>query len=436
MAIDGRKIVAFVPAKGSSDRIENKNTRLLDGLPLYLHAIRLLMSCEFIDEVYLDTDSPEIIKGAAHFGCRFIERDPQLATNSTDGNKLLRNQIEHASADIYVQLLCTSPFIKKQTIHDACLSLVGQSEYDSVTLVRREKQYQWRDNEPLYNIDRIPNSSTLPDAVVETMGLYVITREAAASTGRRIGIKPLLLEVSPLESIDVNWPDDFDLAELIAAGRREKSRKYLLTLRNHLSSAMLSDILDSLDQPNQVIRTLRPNLATKVLGRARPLRLRKLAEGERPEGIYAALDSYDWVVPFDVIVVENECADFAYFGELNANLAIRAGAVGAIIGGHSRDTIEVSAIEFPVFSHGSTCQDVRGRATLDYWNKPVTIDGVRIEPDWLIFADNEGVIVVPAAIEQEVIELAFQSIRKERDILTDIALGVDTALLTKKHGFF
>jgi CMP-N-acetylneuraminic acid synthetase len=58
MAIDGRKIVAFVPAKGSSDRIENKNTRLLDGLPLYLHAIRVVRSCEFIDEVYLDTDSP------------------------------------------------------------------------------------------------------------------------------------------------------------------------------------------------------------------------------------------------------------------------------------------------------------------------------------------------------------------------------------------
>ncbi|MGB5742555.1 MAG: hypothetical protein WBM65_09080, partial [Sedimenticolaceae bacterium] len=126
MAIHGKKIVAFVPAKGSSDRIENKNTRLLDGLPLYLHAIRLLMSCEFIDEVYLDTDSQEIIKGATHFGCRFIERDPKLATNATDGNKLLRNQIAHASADIYIQLLCTSPFIKKQTIHDACCTLIDQ----------------------------------------------------------------------------------------------------------------------------------------------------------------------------------------------------------------------------------------------------------------------------------------------------------------------
>ena len=54
------KTIAFLPAKGSSDRIGNKNVRLLDGKPLFLHSIDKLLACDFIDEVYLDTESEEI----------------------------------------------------------------------------------------------------------------------------------------------------------------------------------------------------------------------------------------------------------------------------------------------------------------------------------------------------------------------------------------
>ena len=46
------KIVAVVPVKGTSERIENKNIKLLDGKPLFLHTIEKLLSCNFLDEVY------------------------------------------------------------------------------------------------------------------------------------------------------------------------------------------------------------------------------------------------------------------------------------------------------------------------------------------------------------------------------------------------
>ncbi len=51
------KIVAFLPVKGTSSRIENKNIKLLDGKPLFLHTLEKLSSCSFIDEVYLDSES-------------------------------------------------------------------------------------------------------------------------------------------------------------------------------------------------------------------------------------------------------------------------------------------------------------------------------------------------------------------------------------------
>ena len=111
------KIVAVVPVKGTSERIENKNIKLLDGKPLFLHTIEKLLSCNFLDEVYLDTESDKIIDIVSDYKkLKIFKRDPSLANNKTDGHKLFYNEVKNIEADIYVQILCTSPFIKKETI--------------------------------------------------------------------------------------------------------------------------------------------------------------------------------------------------------------------------------------------------------------------------------------------------------------------------------
>lgn len=431
------KVVAFVPAKGTSSRIENKNTRLLDGKPLFIHTLEKLAACPFIDEVYLDTESPEMVEMARHAGVRILLRDPALASNTTDGHALFYNEVRQVEADIYIQALCTAPFIRPSTIKAGVDALLPGSAHDSVVLVRKEKHYAWKDGAPLYGRERIPNSVDLPDTVIETMGLYIVAREAALRTRRRIGDAPLLIAIDPLEAIDVNWPVDLELANLVAAGMREKERKLLGNLRLHLSSPLLSDTLDDLGLPNQVIKGLTPNIRdARAFGRAKTLRLRRLEPGEDFAAVYGALESYRHVVPNDIVVVQNDAPDYAYFGEINASLAVRAGAVAAVIGGHTRDSAEVAGIGFPVYARGTTCQDVRTRAVLDALNVPVVIEGVEVLPGDLIFADGEGVVVVPRRAEEAVLERALQRSVSEKRLLVDIAHGLDLDQLTGKHGFF
>lgn len=432
------KVVAVVPAKGSSTRIENKNTKLLDGKPLFLHTIEKLLSCDFINEVYLDTDSDEIISLASEHNCKIMRRDPNLATNETDGNKLFINEVLNIKADIYIQALCTSPFIDITTIKKGVDALQDKElGYDSVVLVKKQKQYIWRAGKPEYSTDRIPNSVELEDTIIETMGLYIMRYDDAIKLKKRIGLYPLLLEARPHEAIDVNWPDDFYLANLIAAGLRENDRKLLSNIRYHLSSSILSDILDDLSYPNQVIKNLSPNLKTaKILGRAKTLKLRFLTDGEDFKGIYNALESYNTIVPNDIIVVENEASEHAYFGELNANLAIRSGASGVIIGGKTRDSAEVYKMGLPVFSAGYSCQDVRKRATLDSYNKTIKLHNVSISPSDLIFGDNDGIVVIPKHIEQKVLDEVFSRTKCERRMLIDISLGKGIEHLVSNHGFF
>ena len=62
--INELKIVAVIPAKGSSERVQNKNLRLVDGEPLVLRAVRKCVQSKFFDEVWIDTESQEIIMEA------------------------------------------------------------------------------------------------------------------------------------------------------------------------------------------------------------------------------------------------------------------------------------------------------------------------------------------------------------------------------------
>jgi len=430
------RVVAFVPAKGSSDRVQNKNARLLDGKPLVVHMLEKLVACQLIDEVYLDTESDDIARLARNLPVKFLKRSRFLASNGTDGHALFMNEVRHVEADIYVQALCTAPFIRVETINRAVELLKTNASYDSVALVRKEKHYLWSGDAPAYGYGRIPNSVDLPETTVEAMSLYAVRRDAALETRRRFGARVHLMEASPVETIDVNTAADFELAEFVASGQREKERITLRTLRTELSSPILSDILDELRIAG-VVQGLKPlSPESRILGRAKTLKLRPLREGEDFRGIYQALDSYERIVANDVIVVENGTPEYAYFGDLNARLAIRAGAVGAIIDGATRDSNNLRAIGFPVFARGTNCTDVRKRATVEEIDGPVTIGGRRVEAGELVFADADGVIVIPKRHEQQVLSRAMETIANESGITRDIALNVPANRIFAGRGAF
>jgi regulator of RNase E activity RraA len=432
----------FVPVKGSSERIPTKNLQLLDGKPLFLHTLEKLLLIESID-VFLDTESEKVIKLASYLdNLNILRRDPVLASNSTDGNKLFLNEVMSCNHNIVCQHLCTSPFIDAETVLKA-ISIIGSPSpsglcYDSSLLVREDKLYTWKGGKPTYDIENIPNSKDLPSTVIETMGLYAVTRNAAVSSRRRIGNVPALLPATPLEATDVNWPEDFEFAQLIAAGKREKQRQLLQNLALILSSALLSDLLDDLGYKNQVIKGLGCCSvdSSQVLGPAKTIKLRAMVENDNFRDIYHALGHYETLVPGDIICVENELPEYAYFGELNANMAIRQGVKGVVVGGMTRDVSNVRRTGLPVFSSGSTCQDVRGRAVLCSMNQVISIKGVLISPGDMIFADTEGIVVIPRLIVEKVFRLIRERFRNERGIVSDIAAGATVSELLENRGDF
>lgn len=218
------EIVATIPAKGTSSRVTSKNIRLLGGKPLFLHVMDTALSAKTIDKVYLDTESDEVAKLAENRQYHRIVRPVELANNATDGNTLLLFEASCIpSADIYVQILPTAPFLSRETIDGVVYELIKNPKIKSVTAVLKQKQYLWsNDGKPLnYNPKRIPNSVDLTPSIIETMGLYAIRRDELLKTKTRVGDNPKLFEIPLLESFDINTEEEFSIAESIFNGREK-----------------------------------------------------------------------------------------------------------------------------------------------------------------------------------------------------------------------
>ena len=443
------KVYAFVPAKGNSERIENKNMRYLDGERLFIRALKTLLKCKEIDRVFLDTESEDMYEMCDYLPITFMKRDENLANNKTDGHQIFINEIKtYPDADIYVQLLCTSPFIQPETIDNAIRKIKAYSDYDSAILMKKDKYYFWEDKKPKYNINHIPNSKDLPETITESMGLYIHKKESALKLNRRYGENPLLIFGELDELIDVNTPKDLAYAEIYAKGKRANENRRLNLIKHFITSPALSDLLDDMElekgtKCGAVIPNWKFNLKNiKLLGRANTLKLRKLKDGEDFRGIYDALKSYDGITENNIICVENEANDYAYFGNLNAQLAIRSGASATVIDGVTRDLEETKLLNYPVISKGYNAKDVRRRAVLDYINKPIKFrereggGDATINPGDLIFIDNCGLVVIYQTFEKEILERVFNTFKNEKDIITDILEKKNVTEITKQRGTF
>jgi regulator of RNase E activity RraA len=227
--------------------------------------------------------------------------------------------------------------------------------------------------------------------------------------------------------VDINNPADLSFAETICAGERAAEVLHFRSLASYLSSPVLADITKDMGMRCVLPPQIAPTSPGKMLGRARTLQLIAIAPEERGsdrwKGIYNALDSYRFVRQGCVIMVANEAPGFAYFGDLNATLAIRAGAVGAVIDGVTRDSRDVAALGLPVYARRSYCDDIKFEGTLGSMNMPIMMGDIPVAHDDVIFGDENGVVAVPAAMWPQVEAAAWDVLNNEARIRIMAARG-------------
>lgn len=209
------KIVAVVPMKLNNRRLPGKNIKSFTmGKPLCHYILSTLLKINIIDDVYVYC-SDRSIEDYIPNQVKFLQRSSKLDSDSTKMNEILYSFAKEVDADIYVLTHATAPFIKKDSIEKAILQ-VKSGLYDSAFSVKKIQDFMWIDGKPFnYNLEEIPRTQDLPPIFTETCGFYVYRKDLILTLKRRIGEKPSLIECDEIESIDIDEPIDFEIADAV-----------------------------------------------------------------------------------------------------------------------------------------------------------------------------------------------------------------------------
>lgn len=210
------KTVAFVPIRLNSKRVEGKNLRMLAGKPLLQYIFDTLMDVKNVDEVYCFCSTSEVQRYLPQ-GVKWLQREEELDRDSTLGKDIYNSFVRKVDADVYVLAHATSPFIKAATVANA-VAKVQSGEFDSAFSAERIQTFTWFGGRPLnYDLKHVPRTQDIVPVFVETSAFFIFGREVWTVLGQRIGNNPYIAEVDRIEGVDIDWPEDFDFAEKIAA---------------------------------------------------------------------------------------------------------------------------------------------------------------------------------------------------------------------------
>jgi regulator of RNase E activity RraA len=211
----------------------------------------------------------------------------------------------------------------------------------------------------------------------------------------------------------------------------------LPTIRAQLGTAVIGDAMDLMGLTRQFlppeIRALVPGPV--LAGYAMPVQEADIV-GEAPaEPFGLMLRALDDLRADEVYVCTGASPRYALWGGLMSTRARTLGAAGAVLDGFHRDTGEIRALGFPVFSTGAYAQDQRPRGHVVDFRCAITFaNGARVAPGDVIVGDEDGVLAIPAASAPEVVRRAVEKVAGEAAVRRMIVAGEDTASVFSKTG--
>ena len=215
-------ITALLPMKGTSERVPNKNMKHFDGAPLYHAIMKSLLASQYIDKVVIDTDSKIIADDAkANFGdtVLIIDRPEAIRGGDVSMNIIIDYDLKQLEGEHFLQTHSTNPLVRTETIDKAIEIYFDKLEkYDSLFGVTKvQTRFYDKNAQPVnHNPKELLRTQDLEPLYEENSNFYIFSKEAFKNADKkRIGLNPQIFEVNKLESVDIDEPEDFILAELL-----------------------------------------------------------------------------------------------------------------------------------------------------------------------------------------------------------------------------
>lgn len=217
------KITAFLPCRAGSERVPHKNIKRFDNYDFGLIEIKLkqLDKVKGIDEIVLSTNDLSILEYAKSLKVerlRIHKRSEQLSSSQTSTDQLVSHALSLIPEGNILWTHVTSPFVNNQYYEEIidCYRKKKREGYDSLMTVTEIYSFLWQDGKPLnYNrdVEKWPRSQTIRPVNEVNSAVFLASSEVYKNNNDRIGSNPYLYKLDRIISHDIDWPEDFIIAE-------------------------------------------------------------------------------------------------------------------------------------------------------------------------------------------------------------------------------
>lgn len=218
---DVKKVVALLPMKGNSERIPGKNLKDFAGKPLFHAVMQTLEDCDLVSKIIINTDSQEIADSATNnfSKVKIHWRPEEICGDFVSMNKVIENDLVNSEEEHFLQTHCTNPLLSVESLKGAIKTYFDNlDKHDSLFSVNKWlTRLYWEDMKPVnHNPKELLRTQDLPPLFEENSNFYIFSKDAFKTADeKRIGVKPMMYETPKMESVDVDFPEDFELAEFI-----------------------------------------------------------------------------------------------------------------------------------------------------------------------------------------------------------------------------
>lgn len=224
-------ITAFLPCRLGSQRVPHKNIKDFAGVKGGLLKIKLDQLCQTreIDSIVVSSNDPRILDFSAKYNdSRLIidERPDYLGSNTTTTDELIKYVPSVIAEGHVLWTHVTSPFLNendyKKIIKNYFEAL--KNGHDSLMTVLKLQGFIWDKSKPIsYERANLkwPMTQNIKPLYEVDSGVFLSTIDNYKLWNDRIGHCPFLLEQNKAKSIDIDWPEDFLLAEKLWLNRTE-----------------------------------------------------------------------------------------------------------------------------------------------------------------------------------------------------------------------